>query len=305
MKHVKKGNKLLLSKFKSEFHLNSFLSSNFKQVKKKFFSVSIALFLVTSIAAQKKENYSVPDRLPKNLELKDDVQRFAVTTTHYNGDIFGHFFMKQQVYGEYTRGLEEGKVKWNNVTFTQSISPDRSAKFPEATPIDYMEDFSYSPGEDMIKAEKFKNFGEYGDYTKNLVWDMLAIEGFAWSSFEQLKLNEPYSADYFNGKIDLAGQGYFENKDIQLTWTGISERNDEPCAVIEYRTMNNPLEVKSDAVDMKGRSHYWGTIWVSLEDKQIEHAILFEDVVMEIMFPGATQKQVMNATREITFKRII
>ena len=305
MKQAKMENALLQSKLKSELHLIPFASSNFNQVKTRFFYALFALLFVTSTAAQEKGTYYVPEQLPKNLELKDDIQRFAVTTTHYNGDIFGHFLMKQQVCGEYTRGLEGGKVKWNNVTFAQSISPDRAAEFPEGTPIEYMEDFTYSPGEDMIKAEKFKDFGAYSDYTKNLVWDMLAIEGFAWSSFEKLELNTPYSADYFNGKIDLAGQGYFENKDIQLTWTGISKRNDETCAVIEYRTMNNPLEVKSQAIEMKGRSHYWGTIWVSLEDKQIEHAVLFEDVVMELLFPGATQKQLMNATREITFKRII
>ena len=274
-------------------------------MKTNFFYPLIVLLFIISVAAQKKENYNVPEHLPKNLELKDEIQRFKITTTHYNGDIFGHFFNKQQVYGEYTRGLEGGKVKWNNVTFSQSNSMDRNAEFPEATPIAYMENFTYLPNEDMIKADKFKSFKEYSDFTKNLVWDMLAIEGFAWSSFEELELNEPYSADYFNGKIDLAGQGYFENKDIQLTWTGISKRNDETCAVIEYRTMNNPLEVKSQTMEMKGRSHYWGTIWVSLEDKQIEHAVLFEDVVMEIQLPGATQKQMMNATREITFKKII
>ncbi len=101
----------------------------------------------------------------------------------------------------------------------------------------------------------------------------------------------------------MAGQGSFENKDIKLTWTGISKQNGELCAVIDYRTMNNLLEVSYEGMDMKGRSHYWGTIWVSLKDKQIEHAVLYEDVVMEMNLPGQTQKQIMNSTREICFKR--
>ncbi|MCY1721220.1 hypothetical protein OU798_12755 [Prolixibacteraceae bacterium Z1-6] len=264
-----------------------------------------AIFTLTALltAAQKKIDLKILESLPQNLELSNEIQKFKVTTTHYNGDIFGNFFNKQQICGEYNRGLANGKVKWNNVSFSQSMN--READFPEGTPIAYMEDFTYEPGEDMIKAEKFKNFGEYSDYTKNLVWDMLAIEGFAWSGFEKLQLNEPYSADSFNGKIDLAGQGFFENKDIQLTWTGISKRNGELCATIEYRTFNNPLEVKTGGMEMKGRSHYWGTIWVSLEDKQIEHAVLYEDVVMEMLLPGQTQKQIMNATREISFVREI
>lgn len=263
----------------------------------------ITILFSISTSAQKKIDSQLLESLPQDLELNDELQKFKVTTTHYNGDIFGNFFVKQQVYGEYTRGLEDGKVKWNNVSFAQSMN--READFQESTPIDYMEDFTYEPGEDMIKAEKFVNFGEYSDYTKNLVWDMLAIEGFAWASFDKLKLNEPYSADSFNGKVDLAGQGYFENKDIQILWTGISKRNGELCATIEYRTFNNPLEVKTGGMEMKGRSHYWGTIWVSMEDKQIEHAVLYEDVVMEMLLPGQAEKQIMNATREISIVREI
>lgn len=255
--------------------------------------------------AQKPIDPEIPETLPKNLELKDELQTFKVTTTHYNGDIFGNFFNKQQVYGEYTRGLPGGKVKWNNVTFAMSISPNREAEFPEGTPIKYMEDFTYVPGPDMVNADKFETFTDYSAFTKNLVWDMLGIEGFAWAYWDQLRLNEPFSDPELNGKVDLAGEGYFENKDIQLTWTGVSKRNGELCAVIDYRTMNNPLEVKADGMDMKGRSHYWGTIWVSLEDKQIEHAVLYEDVIMEMVLPGQTQKSIMNATREISYVKVI
>jgi hypothetical protein len=99
--------------------------------------------------------------------------------------------------------------------------------------------------------------------------------------------------------------GSFENKDMVLTWTGITERNGEYCAVIEFRTMNNPLEYTGEGMSMKGRSHYWGTIWVSLEDKQIEHAVLFEDVVMEMNLPGQTTKQIMDAVREISFVKVL
>jgi len=267
----------------------------------------VTILISTSASGVKNPELEVPEQLPQNLELKDELQTFKVVTTHYNGDIFGNLFNKQQICGEYTRGLENGKAKWNNVTFAMSLSTDRNAAFPEGQKIDYMENFTYNPAgnENMLQANKFETFTEFSDYTKNLIWDMQAIEGFAWAYFQDLKLNEPFSADSFNGKFDLAGNGFFENKDIQLTYTGISERNGETCAIINYRTFNNPLEIKAEGMDMKGRSHYWGTIWVSLEDKQIEHAVLYEDVIMEMQLPGQTQKQVINATREISFKRIL
>lgn len=280
-------------------------------MKTKNILFATGLLMVCSLMAAGRENPPVsPEEILKKgvlppLELVDELQTFKVTTTHFNGDIFGNLLNKQQVCGEYTRGLPGGKVKWNHVTFSQSVSPDRNAEFPAPTPVIYMEDFIYTPGPDMVNEDKFTNFTEYSAYTKNLVWDMLGIEGFAWSAWNELKLNVPYSAEKFNGKVDLAGQGSFENKDIVLTWTGITKRNGELCAVIEYRTMNNPVEYAGDGMNMKGRSHYWGTIWVSLEDKQIEHAVLFEDVMMEMQLPGVAQKQILNATREISYEKVI
>lgn len=274
-----------------------------KTIKTIFLIIAVLVSLSTN--AQKKIDSKVLESLPQNLELNDELQKFKVTTTHFNGDIFGHFFNKQQVYGEYTRGLEDGKVKWNNVSLAVSNSMDRNAEFSTKIPIDYMEDFTYKLSDDMLKPQAFESFGEHSAFTKNLVWDMLAIESFAWNYWKELKLNEDYSTPEMNGKLDLAGQGSFENKDIRITWTGISKQNGELCATIEYRTMDNPLEVNYEGMSMNGRSHYWGTIWVSLEDKQIEHAVLYEDVVMEMNLPGQTQKQIMNATREINFERVL
>jgi hypothetical protein len=275
----------------------------------KFFLVAI-LVLTTGFMAfsQKKSNLNVTEllkagALPQNLELKDELQKYVVTTDHFNTDIFGNFFNKMRVKGEYTRGLENGKVKWNKCTIAMAMS--RDAEFPVGTPIGYMEDFSYMVTADMLKPEKFSTFTEHSAFTKNLVWDMMGIEGLAWVNFNDLELNKPFNATFFNGKMDLAGMGSFENKDMVLTWTGITERNGEYCAVIEFRTMNNPLEYTGDGMSMKGRSHYWGTIWVSLEDKQIEHAVLYEDVVMEMNLPGQTTKQIMDATREISFVKVL
>jgi hypothetical protein len=275
----------------------------------KFFLVAI-LVLTTGFMAfsQKKSNVNVTEllksgSLPQSLELKDELQKYVVTTDHFNTDIFGNFFNKMRVKGEYTRGLENGKVKWNKCTIAMAMS--RDAEFPVGTPIGYMEDFSYIVTADMLKPEKFSTFTEQSAFTKNLVWDMMGIEGLAWVNFNDLELNKPFNATFFNGKMDLAGMGSFENKDMVITWTGITERNGEYCAVIEFRTMNNPLEYTGDGMSMKGRSHYWGTIWVSLEDKQIEHAVLYEDVVMEMNLPGQTTKQIMDAVREISFVKVL
>ena len=279
-------------------------------MKTKNFLLTTILVLTTGLTAfsQKKSNVNVAEllkagTLPQSLELKDELQKYVVTTDHFNTDIFGNFFNKIRIKGDYTRGLPNKQVKWNNVSVAMSMS--RNDEFSAGSPVAYMENFSYKVSEDMLKPEKFSTFTENSAYTKNLVWDMMGIEGLAWVNFNDLELNKPFKATFFNGKMDLAGMGSFENKDMVITWTGITERNGEYCAVIEFRTMNNPLEYTGDGMSMKGRSHYWGTIWVSVEDKQVEHAVLFEDVVMEIQLPGQTNKQIMDATREISFVKVI
>jgi hypothetical protein len=266
------------------------------------------LFLSSLVFGQKKNAVQISEilasgKLPQSLKLKDDLQKFVVTTEHFNSDMFGTFFNKIRVSGEYTRGLQDGNVKWNNVSVATSFN--READYTEGEKVDYMENYTYKPSAEMMKPENFSNFTENSAYTKNLIWDMMGIEGFAWSAWNELRLNEPYSAVNFNGTIELAGQGSFENKDVRITWTGITERNGEICAVIEYRTFNNPLEVTEGEMNLKGRSHYWGTIYVSLEDKQIEHAALYEDVIMEVTIPGQPQKQLVDAVREIRIKKVI
>jgi len=273
----------------------------------KFFLTTILVLTIglTAFSQKKTEVNSSAilssGKLPQNLELNDELQKYIVTTDHFNTDIFGNFFNKMRVKGEYTRGLGNGTVKWNNVSIAMAMS--RDAEFTAGTPVVYMENFSYKPSEDMLNSDKFSTFSENSAFTKNLVWDMMGIEGLGWANWDKLQLNVPYSAKEFNGKMDLAGQGSFENKNMVITWTGISQRNGELCAVIEYRTFNNPLEYAGEGMAMKGRSHYWGTIWVSLEDKQIEHAVLYEDVIMEMNLPGQTNKQIMNAVREISYAK--
>ncbi len=224
-------------------------------MKTKLFTMTKALIICSTLAFGQQNQKVNPakilesGKLPQNLELKDELQKYVVTTDHFNSDIFGNFFNKMRVKGEYTRGLENGKVKWNNCSVAMSMS--RDAEFEQGTPLKYMEDFTYSVSGDMLKPENFTTFTEHSAFAKNLVWDMMGIEGIGWVYFEKLTLNEPYKAGFFNGKMNLAGQGSFENKDMQITWTGISQRNGEQCAVIEYRTFNNPLEYSGEGMSMQ------------------------------------------------------
>jgi len=48
---------------------------------------------------------------------------------------------------------------------------------------------------------------------------------------------------------------------------------------------------------LKGRSHYWGEIWVSLSSKQIEYATLQEDVLGEMKLAGQEAPRTISVFR--------
>ncbi|HHV02906.1 MAG: hypothetical protein WCQ69_06755 [Bacteroidales bacterium] len=49
--------------------------------------------------------------------------------------------------------------------------------------------------------------------------------------------------------------------------------------------MNNLVNFKTGDISVTGRSHYWGEIYVSFKDKEIEYATLFEDVITQVGIP--------------------
>jgi hypothetical protein len=277
--------------------------------KKMTWFITTAVFLticLVPVDAQKKsaDYYLSLRKLPAGLTLQEPKPySYEMTADYYNHDILGNFLNKMQVRGIYTRGLAYNKVRWNDVTISQAQAFDQP--FPQGVKQDYMEGMTYGPSDDYLNLEDFKKFPQpTGMFARNLVWDVLTFEAFGWAYYDSLQLNIPFSAKSINGKLDLNGLGSFENKDIRLTWTGISTMNNKVCAVIEFITMDNPLEIKSDFMQMKGRSNYWGTLWLSLTDKQIEYGILYEDVNMDIKIQGQEKTQLSNTSRKIEFNKI-
>jgi hypothetical protein len=282
---------------------------NFKKCILFICALALSIFFISDMVSAKGneiEKLLSEGKLPSGLKLKDnEIQKFLITTDYFNKDIFGNFFNKQRYQGTYSRGYSDGKVKWNNVTV--ATSNEEKADFPIGNPLTFMENFNYTVSPEMMKAESFPNFPPTEVDAKNLVWDMMGFEGFAWLYFDSLRLNEYYDSHAFNGKVPMEGVGTFENRNILLKWSGITEMNDETCAVIEFLAMDNPLDLSVDTeyfkLIAKGRSHYWGTILVSLSDKQIEHVVLHEDVILDMVMPDG-KKQLANTTRLLTVEKL-
>jgi len=234
--------------------------------------------------------------LPQGMTVKDNGPRTYRFIVDYNSaNTKGELVYRQRIVGEYTRGLEGGEVEWKNVTQAQAVGA--TAPFAAAQKRDFMEGFRYhNDVASTMKPDFFKGFPPTAVFERNLVWDTGMIEMFGQNHFEHLKLNEPYHA-VTDQDVKMPDVGTFRNHDIVLEWIGRSQRNGQDCALITYQAFFNPLQILNGGMTLKGRSDYWGEIWVSLETKQIEYATLQEVVVGEMKLPGQDTTQVINIFR--------
>jgi len=240
--------------------------------------------------------------LPQGLAVKDREPRtYKFVVDYTTADSKGEIIQRQRLSGDYTRGLPGGEVIWKNVTHA-TVQGD--APFGLGVKDDFMEGFRYRnhPG-DSLAPDFFKNFPPTAVMEKNLVWDTGMIEVFGQNYFERLNLNEPYHA-MSDQDVKMPGLGTFHNQDVVLRWIGRSRRNGQDCAVIQYQAYLNPLALSTGGMEMKGRSDYWGEIWVSLATKQIEYATLYEVVVADMKLPGQDAPQLINVFRAGTFETL-
>ncbi len=242
-------------------------------------------------------------KLPAN-PVGNKLQKYRMTAVYTNRDLYGAFTGKTKVTGDYTRGLGNGLVKWNNVWI--SNSDKFSEPFPAGTKQEYIENFEYIPSPKMLEAGSFKNFPPNPEtvFSRNLVWDMQALEGFAWNYPDSLELNKTFRIREITGEFAMADIGTYSHAGIQLVWTGISAFNGELCAVIEFRALDNKLEMALEGLKTKGTEQYWGTVWVSLKTREIEQAEMYGGTMQEIEVPGLENKFLVKTIRELSVEKI-
>ena len=245
-----------------------------------------------------------PWTLPQGTGVKDNGPRtYRFTIDHTVTDTTGGVVQRQRVSGDYTRGLPGGEAAWSRVTVAESNGPAEISGPGQKR--EFMEGFRYRPGPaslgETMKPDFFTRFPPTAIFERNLVWDTGMIELFGQDQFAHLTLNTPYRL--LSGQdVNMPGVGTFHNRDVQLTWTGRSHRNGEECAVIEYRAFFNPIRIANGGMTLTGRSHYWGTIWVSLSSRQIEYATLQEDVLGEMKLAGESAPRTISVFRNGIFE---
>ena len=253
--------------------------------------------------------------LPHDLDLvENEPQTYRLTCVYSYRDFHGNVKGRKRIAGEYIRALPGGYSEWRNVRISEAAGSEE--QFSQAEVQDYLEGFRYRPAvADLFEESFFADFPPGMSEPRALIYDMAMAEEFAWKHFDKLRLNEAYLPEPGGNTMELGEGGTFKNQDLRLTWIGTSEMNGERSAVIQYRSLFNPMDLKMPGMRIKGRTNYWGEIWVSLEDKQIEFATLYEDGLMEIApggsadetlrAPTVRRSRITNVFREMTFEKVL
>lgn len=263
--------------------------------------------VILSVGAVNAQNENLLDyfkHLPGDMESEQpSIRSYQMVTDYYNFDLKRNFLGKKRVTGIITYGLDGDSVQWRDVYNYDSRTLD--TEFSHAQRRDFMQDFKYLPDDKVLTPKFFSDrLPEADPSIMNIIWDALCFDVLAYNCWDSLKLNQEFRAKNMNSELEIANIGTFENRDIRITWIGITEMNNEICAILKYLAMNNPLEMKLENMTMSGRSHYWGEIYVSLSNKQIEYANLTEDVLTDMELKGLTDHIFGYTIRTIELSKI-
>ena len=275
---------------------------------KTLFFLFVALMLVGNCLYGQKsciDNYL--SLKPSAINNKsDEPQKYKVTLKWQNLDALnGNKINCNHVNATYIVGLDNGYVAWKDVSMGPIDNFQASAENGEELPS--FNGFTYKAvNTDFLNEEFYKDIpaGQH-DLAKWLVSDAIQMQGLAWYVFDSLSFNKQFSPKLLNN-YDIKFENWvkFTSRYQKLIWSGLSEYKNEVCAIVKFESLYNPVELDKPELSINGRSLYWGEIWISLEDKQVEYASMVEDVVLKLKMANMQEEQLIDLQRVVFFEKV-
>lgn len=236
---------------------------------------------------------------------KKETQEYKVTLKWQNLDaINGNTINCNIVNAKYIVGLDNDLVSWKNVSIAQ-IDKFNQKQY-QSNDLPAFNDFSYKAMDTAFLSEKFYKSipAKQKDLAKWLVSDAVQMQGLAWHVFDSLEFKKDFEPKLLeNHDVRFEDWVTFTSRYQKLVWSGITKHNDEICAIVKFESFYNPVKIDNEQIQVKGRSLYYGEMWISLTDKQVEYAVMFEDVVMKLTSSMFPDEQLIDLQREIVFDK--
>lgn len=277
-------------------------------MKKRVHILSMLLITSSALFAQNGEIDKLLSINPFEIEFnKSLIQDYDVVVKWRSSDpICGKQFSCSAVKAKYSIGLDSNRVKWTDV-YISNIKDFRE-EINEEVRLDAFDEFIYVPNIFSFANEEY--YKKIPPNQKELatwfILDGMQMQGIAEMFFDSLAFNQPLYPVLLDTFVLQVDRGInFKSKSVKFLWSGISKINDETCAIVKFESLKCPLEMDNNGYSIKGRSLYWGEIWISLEDKQFEYAVMLEDIVMEMKNSSIPEGQLIELQREIVFNKLI
>ncbi|MDD4603777.1 MAG: hypothetical protein PHF97_08220 [Bacteroidales bacterium] len=237
---------------------------------------------------------------------KSGIQLYDVSLKWQNLDALnGNKMNCNAVKATYVVGLENDSVCWKDVNLAQI--DDFQQEGHKGTNLPAFDGFTYKVNETNFLKEDFYQIIplEQRDLAKWLVSDAIQMQGLAWYVFDSLEYNRPFIPTILNNyDVKFKDWVTFTSRYQKLIWSGIAEYDDKVCAIVKFESLYNPVKIENNQMSVKGRSLYYGEIWISLSDKQVEYASMAEDVIMKLKGPLFPEEQLIDLQREIVFRKV-
>jgi hypothetical protein len=270
------------------------------KVKKKKISIVflVCIWFANPVSAQSNDFSKYPVKLSDIQAKIPKIQEYEVTSKrNILNPIDG-----SKIYGDAVRAtyftFDNDSVKWKNVKWGE-IADLRQEQFDE-TDMAGINDFTYkSKTADFLKGDFYNNIPPpQKEWAMWLVSDAVAMQEFVWYIVDSLEYKKEFTPKLMENYEIKADSSYtFSSKYLKYIWTGITEHNNELCAIVKFESLFNLL---SDVGGKEGRSMYYGEWWISLEDKQIEYSTMVEDVISQ----DQSSKQLLDMQRIIVFNKV-
>jgi len=212
---------------------------------------------------------------PRSIARPGTEAEYRFSVDYINADAHGTPSSTQRIVGTYVVNPISGMTTWRSVTAGSAPGSPTEVKASEHQP--FIEGMHYDRSAKPFSADFFARFPPQATPEKNLVWDTWMFDEFIESSLDKLEPNVPIR--FASGEVSLGGAGSFLNKDIRLTWVGVSRRNGRDCALVRYEAFLNTFTIELPGMKVVGRSEFWGDMWVALDSRILEFATLREEVV--------------------------
>jgi hypothetical protein len=160
-------------------------------------------------------------------------------------------------------------------------------------------------GDNFTRLDFYKNVPPAQvQLVRMFIQDKVTFEAWGQMYLDSLELNIPFYPDFFqNHQGDFEQSVSFTTKKLSITWLGYSKINGKECILVHFKSMYSPFVVDNDMEIVNGRSCFWGNIWILPDTRQIESAIMNEDIVMHTKFKNNDFEQQLNIQREVIYEK--